>query len=129
MLAVSIPIRYRRLTDDRVLELRSPRLLFFLLGPFYLLWLRLWQEAVAFGVGAWLLVHASMELARSAIGSSRPLEPRAAFAAFDSIRAGAARGVPSDQAFQDLMAMLLPYYAAGALLALMGTHSAVPPVT
>ena len=121
-------MRFYRRADDAVLEIRRPLIRFFLLGPFYLLWLRLWREATVVGIGVAALVHGAMVLTRSATGVSGGLDVGRAFAAIDTLRAATSRGVQADETFRQLFAMLLPYYAAAlTLLCAMAVLTAVFP--
>ena len=112
-------MRFYRAADDSTLELRHPRSWVFLFGPFYLLWLKLWAEAVVVAVVVWAVTHWAAVLTRNATGMRSALDIQRAWAALDVIRAAGGRTPAADQAFRELVAMTLPVYAAG--FALLGT--------
>lgn len=113
-------MRFYRRADDAVLEIRNPRVRFFLLGPFYLLWLRLWKEAVILAAGVYTLVHGSALLTRVLGNFSGGIDLESAFAAIDALQAVGYGGATADAAFRQLISAVLPLsVAAFTLLATM----------
>lgn len=108
-------MRFYRPADAARLELPRARLWFFFLGPFYLLWLRLWLDAVVVAGITWALVHGTLLVTRNATGGSAEIDFDAAFATLNALQT-AGRSPQADAAFQQLMATLVPFYAAGLML-------------
>ena len=121
-------MRFYRRADDAVLYIPNPRVRFFLLGPLYLLWLRLWKEAALTAVGVWGLVHGAIVLTRALTGVSTRLTLESAFAAIDALQDAAKTGVSADVAFRNLFESLLPFVVASAtLLGVMTVLTALLP--
>jgi hypothetical protein len=121
-------MRFYHAAKDRIVATPNARLRFFFLGPFHLLWLRLWADAAACAILIWVVVHGSMITVATWLGIAARPDLQAALRASAAVRAAADRGVPADDAFRALIEASLPFYVAGvALLLVMGVLSPLVP--
>jgi hypothetical protein len=111
-------MRFYHPATGRVAEARYARIRFFLFGPFYLAWLRLWKEAAVTLFAAWVIVHGLIIIvARIASVPTWP-DIDAAFDLLITIHSAPMTGASADAAFQQLAAMLMPFLIAGFALLL-----------
>ena len=103
----------------RVRELPSARVRFFLFGPFYLLWQRLWIDAVVCALIIWAVVHGIVVATASMSPVNTRPSARAALDAIAAFQNAANLGIPADDAARGLVAALLPFYVSGFALILL----------
>jgi hypothetical protein len=114
-------MRFYHPDTGAVLEARNPRVRFFLFGPFYLAWLRLWKQAVISGVVVWVIVHGAIVLTARSLGvSSRP-DVNAVLDLLLTIHSAPMTGASADAAFQQMVAMLMPFLVGGFILLLLAS--------
>lgn len=114
-------MRFYDARSGRIVDVRNARLRFFFLGPFLLLWLRLWADAAACAVLIWAAVHGAVVAVASALGVSPRLDSREALRASRAVRDALERQLPADDAFARFMDASIPFYTAAiALLLVMG---------
>jgi hypothetical protein len=113
---------YHPVTSD-VVEMRRPHLHFFLLGPFYLAWLRLWIDAAVTAAAGWVVLHGTLLLAQDVSG--RPVGLQSAIEAVGALGAAADLGQSADAALQRFIAATLPFYVAGTALLFVATMAAM----
>jgi hypothetical protein len=118
-------MRFYHPASGRVLEARNPRIRFFLFGPFYLAWLRLWKEALASAAIVWIFVHGTIALTASSLGVSSGPDINAAVELLMTIHSAPMTGASADAAFQQMVAMLMPFLAGGFILLLLASLMAL----